>query len=142
MTQSSAQLQGKTYYPRALLQAFIHRRLGYIPGDLRKLRKLARQARDPVDYVTRAIAKLNIPGCQATEEEVRMFHMGYSHVETQMAAFFQLRAALAPVIEAVVQLDRLLYLLEQDCVDKAFLVRLFDPVTSPRCHAIIAVKRE
>lgn len=30
-----------------------------------------------------------------------------------MAAFYQLQAALAPVIESVILLDRLLYLLEQ-----------------------------
>ncbi|XP_076466719.1 putative methyltransferase-like protein 25 [Babylonia areolata] len=142
MAQSAEELQGKTYYPRALLQAFIHSKLGHIPQDLKKLRKLAKQASGPVDYVRRAIQKLNIPGCQATEEEIDQFHAQHRHMEQKMAAFFQLRAVLAPVVETVVLLDRMLYLMEQDCVENAFLVRLFDPVASPRCHAIIAFKEE
>ncbi len=29
----------------------------------------------------------------------------------------------------------------QDCVDEAWLVQLFDPVTSPRCFGIISTKK-
>ena len=50
---------------------------------------------------------------QASEEEVAAFHEQHRHQENKMAAFFQLRATLAPVVETVVLLDRLLFLLEQ-----------------------------
>ena len=55
---------------------------------------------------------------------------------------FQLRVCLASVIEAVIVLDRLLYLLENaDYVggEKVGLIRCFDPVISPRCYALVAV---
>ncbi|KAK7471576.1 hypothetical protein BaRGS_00035804, partial [Batillaria attramentaria] len=138
MTSHEGELQGATFYPRALLQALLKERLGHIPSDLKRLRGLARKVSSPCDYVIAALRKLNIPGCQVTEDEVAKFHQQHSHHQHKMAAFFQLRAALAPLVETVVLLDRLLYLVEQDCVRDAFLVRLFDPVTSPRCHAIVA----
>ena len=50
---------------------------------------------------------------QTSEEEVTAFHEQHRHQEDKMAAFFQLRATLAPVVETVVLLDRLLFLLEQ-----------------------------
>ena len=50
---------------------------------------------------------------QASEEEVAVFHEQHRHQEDKMAAFFQLRATLAPVVETVILLDRLLFLLEQ-----------------------------
>ena len=50
---------------------------------------------------------------QASEDEVAEFHEQHSHQEDKMAAFFQLKATLAPVVETVVLLDRLVYLMEQ-----------------------------
>lgn len=140
MTCMEGELQGATYYPRALLQAVLKAKLGQAPANLKRLRGLAKKAASPCDYVVKALHKLNIPGCEVTQEEVEAFHRQHGHNQRKMAAFFQLRAALAPVVETVVLLDRLLFLMEQDCVADAFLVRLFDPVTSPRCHAIIATK--
>ena len=56
-------------------------------------------------------------------------------------AFYQLRSLFAPLIEGLVLLDRLVFLLEQKNVSDAYLVKIFDPVISPRCYALIAVKK-
>ena len=58
----------------------------------------------------------------------------------QLNAFYQLRALFGPLIEGLILLDRLSYVLEQDCTSQAFVVKLFDPVISPRCYAIVAWK--
>lgn len=65
----------------------------------------------------------------------------------RMELFYLVRQTLAPVLETVVLLDRLLYLLEPDAdvggddgVESAWLVQLFDPVVSPRSVAVVAIK--
>jgi hypothetical protein len=58
----------------------------------------------------------------------------------QLNCFYQLRALLAPVVESVILLDRLLFMLEHPDTRSASLVKLFDPVTSPRCYALVATK--
>ncbi|XP_045536831.1 probable methyltransferase-like protein 25 [Papilio machaon] len=57
----------------------------------------------------------------------------------QIVMFNFLRLCLAQVIESVVLLDRLLYLFENG-YGKSYIVKLFDPVMSPRCHSIVAVR--
>lgn len=55
--------------------------------------------------------------------------------------YWTLRAALGPVLETLLLLDRLLYLQEQSNVlSQAVMVPLFDPVLSPRNVALIATK--
>ncbi|KAM3958801.1 LOW QUALITY PROTEIN: putative methyltransferase-like protein 25 [Aphomia sociella] len=56
----------------------------------------------------------------------------------KIVLYYLLRLCLAQVIESVILLDRLLYLYESGF--KVFLVKLFDPVLSPRCHSIVAVR--
>jgi len=50
-----------------------------------------------------------------------------------------LRRALAPVVENLVLLDRLLFLKESGLVNSA-LVPLFDPAISPRCLGLFACR--
>lgn len=55
--------------------------------------------------------------------------------------YWTLRAALGPVLETLLLLDRLLYLQEQgNVLSQAVMVPLFDPVLSPRNVALIATK--
>ncbi|XP_021866670.1 uncharacterized protein [Spinacia oleracea] len=53
--------------------------------------------------------------------------------------YWSLRAALGPVFETLILLDRLLFLQEQESVE-VFMLPIFDPVLSPRNLAIIAQK--
>ncbi|KAG5546818.1 hypothetical protein RHGRI_018848 [Rhododendron griersonianum] len=54
--------------------------------------------------------------------------------------YWSLRAALGPVFETIVLLDRLLFLQEQDKFLEAYILPIFDPVLSPRNVALIAKK--
>ncbi|XP_074082625.1 putative methyltransferase-like protein 25 isoform X2 [Macrotis lagotis] len=54
----------------------------------------------------------------------------------------KLKVVLAPCIETLILLDRLCYLKEQDNIAWSALVKLFDPVKSPRCYAVIALKEQ
>lgn len=60
----------------------------------------------------------------------------------EMIVFYLFRMSFAPVIEAVLVLDKIMYLLEgARQVNELKLIKLFDPVVSPRCFLIQANKR-
>ena len=54
--------------------------------------------------------------------------------------FWCLRAALGPLVETYILLDRLLFLQEQGSAFQASLFPLFDPAMSPRNMAVVAWK--
>lgn len=54
--------------------------------------------------------------------------------------YWSLRAALGPLLETLLLLDRLLFLQEQENVE-VLMLPIFDPVLSPRNLAIVAKKR-
>lgn len=55
--------------------------------------------------------------------------------------FWALRAALGPLVESYILLDRLLFLQEQGNSVEAFLFPIFDPTLSPRNIAVIARRK-
>ncbi|XP_041981322.1 methyltransferase-like protein 25 isoform X2 [Aricia agestis] len=57
----------------------------------------------------------------------------------KIVLFYLMRLCLAQVVESVILLDRLLYLHENG-FNNVYLVKLFDPVMSPRCHSIVAIR--
>ena len=57
----------------------------------------------------------------------------------RVVVFFALRALLAPLWEALLLLDRLLFLGERGHL--AALVPIFDPALSPRNYAVVGVRR-
>lgn len=58
----------------------------------------------------------------------------------QMLIFYLFRMSFAAVIESVILMDKVLYLLESEEIRELRLVKLFDPVVSPRCYLIQASK--
>lgn len=89
-----------------------------------------------VNYVRKNLKKFGSTLAPSDGELMELYH-AYSSVDLQ--AFYLFRAHLAPVIESVVLLDKLLYLYENG-YEKSYLVRLFDPVVSPRCYGLISLK--
>lgn len=61
-----------------------------------------------------------------------------SLMQELVGPYWSLRAALGPVVETFILLDRLLFLQEQDGPVDAVICPLFDPALSPRNVAIIA----
>lgn len=101
-----------------------------------------------VEYVRKCVKNnkyLNFD--DVTDDELNELAEKYSTQKYYSDLFYLIRLSLAQVIETSILLDRLLYLKEMDeehnrCGDdrKSFLVRLFDPVVSPRCYGIVAIK--
>lgn len=54
--------------------------------------------------------------------------------------YWSLRAALGPVLETLILLDRLLFLQEQGDSIEVFMLPIFNPSISPRNVALIAKK--
>ncbi|XP_051976338.1 methyltransferase-like protein 25 [Xyrauchen texanus] len=93
-----------------------------------------------VDYVRRALRKLDLDESKLSESVIQSYHERYSPRMNEMVAFNMLKVSLAPCIEGLVLLDRLCYLKEQGNVSHSALVQLFDPLQSPRCYAIVGIK--
>lgn len=130
------ELPSKVLFYRSLLQILI---LKYCPSLVdRQVGRFGQKATTFLDYTQKAFKKFGanvvVPEC-----EINALLELYAEKEKYLQIFYLLKAYIAPVIEAVILLDRLLYLCEQG-IENAFLVQLFDPVISPRCYGIIAIK--
>lgn len=90
-----------------------------------------------------------------TEEELSSYYQEQESLHSKrMAAFHQLRALFAPLIENIIILDRysrfcrmihinifrLCFLREQASIKNCYIVKLFDSTISPRAFAIVAIK--
>ncbi|XP_016133659.1 methyltransferase-like protein 25 [Sinocyclocheilus grahami] len=93
-----------------------------------------------VDYVRRALRKLDLDDTTLSDGDIQSYHELYSPRMNEMVAFNMLKVTLAPCIEGLILLDRLCYLKEQDNVSHTALVQLFDPLQSPRCYAVVGIK--
>lgn len=67
---------------------------------------------------------------QQTQHYLRQHH--------RVVVFYTIRLLLAPLVETFILLDRAIYLDEYEISNT--IISLFDPITSPRCHALIAIK--
>ncbi|KAK2832251.1 hypothetical protein Q7C36_015713 [Tachysurus vachellii] len=93
-----------------------------------------------VDYVRRALRKLELDDSKLSDSEIQRYHDLYISRMNEMVAFNMLKVTLAPCIEGLILLDRLCYLKEQENVSYSALVQLFNPLLSPRCYAIVGIK--
>lgn len=94
---------------------------------------------DFVDYVRKVCKKGELSFDSVSDDELLALAKSLDRHRLEMNVFYLLRMTFAPVIETLILLDRLLYLREMD-IPNSFLVKLFDPVVSPRCFAIVALK--
>ncbi|XP_007252476.3 methyltransferase-like protein 25 [Astyanax mexicanus] len=94
-----------------------------------------------VDYVRRALRKLDLDESKLSDSEIQSYHDLYSPRMNEMVAFNMLKVTLAPCIEGLILLDRLCYLKEQESVSYSALVQLFNPLLSPRCYAVVGIKK-
>lgn len=72
------------------------------------------------------------------EEFYSQFNPNKDGIIHSVECYWSLRALLGPLIEALVLIDRILYLHEND--RKAYLLRIFEYKVSPRSIAIISTK--
>ncbi|XBH89521.1 hypothetical protein VPH35_081400 [Triticum aestivum] len=90
------------------------------------------------DFTISGLGRL---GCGCVED-VNLLEIwkDVQHFTEFIGPFWCLRAALGPLVETYVLLDRLLFLQEQGSAVEASLFPLFDPAMSPRNMALVAWK--
>lgn len=124
-----------TLFYRSLLQVYLSKNAPHLL-DLQ-----AGRFKKPTtfcEYVYKTLKKFNSELVPTKDELLELYNC-YLPKMKELQMFYILRAHLAPVIEAVILLDRLLFLYECG-IQNLYLVQLFDPVISPRCYGIIAFK--
>ncbi|KAB0377700.1 hypothetical protein FD755_009278 [Muntiacus reevesi] len=110
--------------------------------DDRHVGKIYSKSSSFPDYVRKSLKKLGLDESKLPEKIIMDYYEKYKPRMNELEAFNMLKVVLAPCIETLILLDRLCYLKEQDDIMWSALVRLFDPVKSPRCYAIIALKKQ
>ncbi|NXL50356.1 MET25 protein, partial [Podilymbus podiceps] len=134
-------LPTESLFYRAVLQVIIEEIYGVTKSD-RHVGKIFSKSSSFVDYVRKSLKKLELDDSKLPDSCIMDYYEKYKHRMNELEAFNMLKVVLAPCIEVLILLDRLCYLKEQDNIAWSGLVKLFDPVKSPRCYAVIALKKQ
>lgn len=127
-----------TLYYRSIFELLLRTRWQKnAPKMMVRLGKIKR-CRTLEEYLIKSCKKLNIHMDLSSDE---IAEIDKQHALNRELIEFQyyLRLLFAKPIEALISLDRYLYLLERD-IKHVYLVKLFDPTISPRNLAVIAIK--
>lgn len=122
---------------RALLQVVLEKHCKKLP--IKTVGKFRKSPKNFLEYCRIALKKIEVNDDNITDEEINNVYMEYIQQLKEVNFFYLLRCKLAPVIESLILLDRLLYLQEQGW-NNSFIVQLFNPIVSPRCYGIVALK--
>ncbi|XP_009954587.1 PREDICTED: methyltransferase-like protein 25 [Leptosomus discolor] len=134
-------LPTESLFYRAVLQVIIEEIYGVTKSD-RHVGKTFSKSSSFIGYVRKSLKKLELDDSKLPDSCIMDYYEKYKHRMNELEAFNMLKVVLAPCIEALILLDRLCYLKEQDNIAWSGLVKLFDPVKSPRCYAVIALKKQ
>jgi len=127
---------------RAILQVILLRHKPDLKFEDQHVGRVAKKSQNFVAYVHKSFEKLGME-LKMDDNEIDLIHREFSNTHKQkLMGYYQLKSMLGPMIEGLILLDRLQFMLEQDEVKEAFLVKMFDAVVSPRCYAVVAVKWE
>ncbi|XP_069760130.1 probable methyltransferase-like protein 25 isoform X3 [Narcine bancroftii] len=148
VTFGHGQLPSKSLFYRAVLQVIIKEHFGSgkpsytVPQTkVKHVGKIYLKSASFVDYTRKATEKLGMDSSKMSDSLIQGYYDRYMPRMKELEAFNLLKVALAPCIEGLILLDRLCYLKEQENVEWSALVQLFDPLKSPRCYAVIGVKK-
>lgn len=134
-------LPTESLFYRAVLQNIIKDYYGISKCE-QHVGKIYSKCSSFLEYVRMSLKKLGLDESKVSEEIIMDYYENYKPRMNELEAFNMLKVVLAPCIETLILLDRLCYLKEQDGVAWSPLVKLFDPVQSPRCYAVIALKKQ
>ncbi|XP_036312413.1 probable methyltransferase-like protein 25 isoform X1 [Pipistrellus kuhlii] len=134
-------LPTESLFYRAVLQDIIKDGYGITKCD-RYVGKTYSKSSSFLDYVRKSLKKLGLDEFKLPEKMIMDYYEKYKPRMNELEAFNMLKVVLAPCIETLILLDRLCYLKEQEDIAWSALVKLFDPVKSPRCYAVIALKQQ
>uniref|UniRef100_H0VJL5 Methyltransferase like 25 n=1 Tax=Cavia porcellus TaxID=10141 RepID=H0VJL5_CAVPO len=133
-------LSTESLFYRAVLQDIIKDCYGITKCE--HVGKIYSKCSSFLDYVRKSLKKLGLDETQLPEKTIMDYYEKYKPRMNELEAFNMLKVVLAPCVETLILLDRLCYLKEQEDVAWSALVKLFDPVKSPRCYALIALKKQ
>ncbi|XP_036999329.2 probable methyltransferase-like protein 25 isoform X1 [Artibeus jamaicensis] len=134
-------LSTESLFYRAVLQDIIKDCYG-ITKCHQHVGKIYSKSSSFLDYVRKSLKKLGLDESKLPEKTIMDYYDKYKPRMNELEAFNMLKVVLAPCIETLILLDRLCYLKEQENTVWSALVKLFDPVKSPRCYAVIALKQQ
>ncbi|XP_020382547.2 methyltransferase-like protein 25 isoform X1 [Rhincodon typus] len=145
---SACLLPSESLFYRAVLQVIIKEHFGngkaYTALQRTKNKnvgKIYSKSSSFVDYIRKSVEKLGMDDSKMSDSLIQGYYDRYMPRMKELEAFNLLKVALSPCIEGLILLDRLCYLKEQANVAWSALVQLFDPLKSPRCYAVIGVKK-
>ncbi|XP_051911648.1 methyltransferase-like protein 25 isoform X2 [Hippocampus zosterae] len=130
-------IQMDSLFYRAVLHVILRDHYNAYKSE-KRVGNIYSKAKSFVDYVRRALRKLDLDDSKLSDEDIQRYHDVHAPRRPEMHAFNLV--TLAPCIEGLILMDRLCYLKEQDEGSFSALVQLFDPLLSPRCYAIVALK--
>ncbi|XP_058045878.1 probable methyltransferase-like protein 25 [Ahaetulla prasina] len=133
-------LPTESLFYRAVLQVIVEECYGIKRSD-RNIGKVYSKSSSFLDYVRISLKKLELDESKISDSLVLEYLEKYKHRMNELEAFNMLKVVLGPCIEVLILLDRLCYLKEQDNIAWSGLVKLFDPIKSPRCYAVVALKK-
>ncbi|KAG8578187.1 hypothetical protein GDO81_010415 [Engystomops pustulosus] len=125
---------------RAVLQVICKEVYGITQSDQR-VGKIFSKSSSFTDYVRKSLKKFGQDDSKISDHEIVGYYQKYETRRNELEAFNRLKVFLAPCIEALILLDRLCYLREQENLAWSGLVKMFDPVKSPRCYAVVSLKQ-
>lgn len=109
---SEGKIATDALFYRSLLEVFLQSKLGVSEVPQGRVGRLASKSSGFIDYVKKCVKKLKLD-IEVDDMEVGLLYSQYKADQLQLETFFLLRVALAPVVEGIILLDRLLYLQEQ-----------------------------
>ncbi|XP_033881045.2 methyltransferase-like protein 25 [Acipenser ruthenus] len=133
-------LPTQSLFYRAVLHVILKEQYGAIKSE-KRVGNVYSKAASFVDYIRKALKKLGLDESKLPDSLIQDYYDKYKPRMNEMEAFNMLKVVLAPCIEGLILLDRLCYLKEQENTSWSTLVKLFDPLKSPRCYAVVGVKR-
>lgn len=138
-TISAQELPARSLFYRALLEVLLTRADSSLKNCV-QVGRMKKFGTTFTEYVRKCTIRRNLT-VDGVEDEAFLEQLkeSYRHEDRLLELFYLLRMTYAPVLEALILLDRALYLKELN-VDCVFLVKLFDAVVSPRCYGVVALK--
>lgn len=132
------ELPSSTLFYRSLYEVLLTEKCPHLKDSEKQVGRFRKECSNFVEYVWKASKKLDIE-IDTNDEEIMDLYHKYESRRHDVNLFYLLRGLLSSAIESLILLDRLLFLLENN-YENSFLVHIFDPVISPRCYGIIAIK--
>lgn len=125
---------------RALLEMIIREKL--FPNQEPQILKVGKlRYKNFEDYFRKCCKKFDIPLTEEmkSSEMITELYERYKYEHRLINLMYLIRLLYAQSIEALILLDRYLYLLENN-INDVYLVKLFDPIISPRNYGFVAIK--